>query len=499
MVTLQSRRLNSAPEAYYPGLKSVLREEDVAKLKADISSAEQELASSRMRLADERHKFGDVRLTATKTTTLNDKSLGEALKAADQSTLDAQNAERVNEQQLVAAKSRLHSLQARIAADDAKFYGRGDSVALTKAAFHAEKHMAYEEAHLRATRAEGKCITAGRSAAADAQAAPELEKAKHELSAARAAVDEARTKLTIVGDSFTPLSPIYPTKSTGRRLALAKWIASADNPLTARVAVNHIWLRHFGRGLVETPSNFGRSGRPPANPELLDWLAVELMENGWRMKHIHRLIVTSQAYRRRSGLGEGARENLANDPDNVYHWRANIRRMEAEVVRDSLLTCVGALDATIGGPELDPAVGVSSRRRSVYFSTHGEGKMQFLELFDAPDVCDCYQRTVSVRPQQALALTNSELPWELSRLLAAKLWQEVAQESDRMPDASFIGAAFETILARSPTELELQAALEFLDKQTATLAAASAEELAAKLPESLRPPAKELRQRRGRR
>ena len=212
--------------------------------------------------------------------------------------------------------------------------------------FDAEKQLAYEEAQLRVIETEAAVVIAERKAAADSSTAPALEKAKQELAAARSNIDVARSAIAAVGETYTPLSPIYPAESTGRRLALAKWITSPDNPLTARVAINHIWLRHFGRGLVETPSNFGRSGRPPSHPELLDWLAVELMENGWRMKHIHRLIVTSQTYRRRSHIGSATHDNLASDPDNLYYWRANTRRMEAEVVRDSLLSCANELDAT---------------------------------------------------------------------------------------------------------------------------------------------------------
>ncbi|MEX2168364.1 MAG: DUF1553 domain-containing protein [Pirellulales bacterium] len=467
-------------EAYYPGLKAALREEDTAKLQAELVAAEQALATSKEALAGLEHKLA-----------------GETLLAAEQAALDAQLSVHANEQQVTAARARLRSLQARIAADDAKYHGQGDATVLAQAAFRAEKQAAYALAQLELEKIEAQHVVAERSAAADASTAPALEQSKQQLAAARAAVDAARSGLTAVGDSYTPLSPLYPTESTGRRLALAKWIASPENPLTARVAVNHIWLRHFGRALVDTPSNFGRSGRPPSHPELLDWLAVELMEQGWQMKHIHRLIVTSRAYRRRSNLGASTHANVAKDPDNVLLWRANTRRMEAEVVRDSLLACAKELDATLGGPELDAAQGLTARRRSIYFAIHGEAKMQFLELFDAADVCDCYQRTASVRPQQALALTNSELPLQLSRQLAAKLWAEIErlQPDDSQRNLAFVREAFETILSRSPTDLELEAAGEFLTQQSETLSATSSQDQAAAPTVGVQAPAHDLQQR----
>src|SRR5207302_4732255 len=130
-----------------------------------------------------------------------------------------------------------------------------------------------------------------------------------------------------------PLSPSYPATSSGRRRALALWMTERKNPLTARVAVNHIWTRHFARPLVETVFDFGRNGKKPSHPELLDWLAVEFMDSGWSMKHLHRVIVTSQAYRLSSGPSTD-HPNLARDADNRYLWRFNSHRLEAEIVRD---------------------------------------------------------------------------------------------------------------------------------------------------------------------
>src|SRR5262249_6960796 len=152
-------------------------------------------------------------------------------------------------------------------------------------------------------------------------------------------------------DTYTALGPTYPKTSTGRRKALAEWITDRDNPLTARVAVNHVWTRHFHAPLVASVFDFGLNGARPTHPELLDWLAIEFMEPGWSMKHLHRLIVTSQAYR--MATSQAGTADAARDSENHFLWRMNSGRMEAEVVRDSLLHVAGLLDRTMGGQELE--------------------------------------------------------------------------------------------------------------------------------------------------
>jgi hypothetical protein len=254
---------------------------------------------------------------------------------------------------------------------------------------------------------------------------------------------------------------LHLTTSTGRRLALARWITRRDNPLTARVAVNHIWMRHFGKPLVPTVANFGLGGKPPSHPALLDFLAVRFMDDGWSMKKLHRLIVTSQAYR----LGSQARneKNLQIDPENRYLWRMSPRRMEAEVVRDSLLAAAGQLDSARGGPPLAESLGQTSRRRSIYFRFNTEYKMAFLEQFDPASPSECYERHESVVPQQALTLCNSALALSESRLLARRLAETAA------PD--FITAAFEQVLGRAPTTEEHERCKRFLREQAVLLQA----------------------------
>ena len=226
-----------------------------------------------------------------------------------------------------------------------------------------------------------------------------------------------------------PPRTTYPAASTGRRLAFARWIADESNPLTARVAVNHIWGRHFGRAIVPTVNDFGRNGQPPSHPALLDWLAAELMDGGWSMKAIHRLIVTSAAYRRDSRPDPA---DLARDPDDVFLWRWMPRRAEAEVVRDCVFAVAGALDSTMGGHDIGHEFGLKIPRRSLYFQHAAEKQMEFLQIFDAPGVTECYRRKESILPQQALALANSELSLRMARRLAGVLSERAGSDPSRV-------------------------------------------------------------------
>jgi hypothetical protein len=244
-------------------------------------------------------------------------------------------------------------------------------------------------------------------------------------------------------------------------LALARWIASRQNPLTARVAVNHIWLRHFGRPLVESVDDFGlRSPRPPL-ADLLDYLAAELMENRWSMKQLHHLIVSSDAYRM-SSSAEKNNSAAATDRDNRFLWRMNLVRMEAETIRDAVLHVAGSLDPTRGGPDLDHRKGLTVPRRSLYFCHAREKQMEFLRMFDAANLRECYRRQASIRPQQAFALVNSSLTLAQSRKLAGRLVREGGENID---DDAFVTAAFETVLSRGPSESELKECRRFFAVQ----------------------------------
>lgn len=258
----------------------------------------------------------------------------------------------------------------------------------------------------------------------------QLEKLKTSITAAEKKLLDAQQKLGNIrqqqatvpaSDTYAPVGKLYSRFSSGRRRALAEWVTSSKNPLAARVAVNHIWLRHMGRALVPTVFNFGLGGKPPSHTKLLDWLAVELMESGWSMKHFHRLIVTSATYRMSSLTHDPNLGSETLDPDNIYLWRMNSRRMEAEVVRGAVLCLSGQLELTMGGPELEEGDGETSGRRSLYFRHTPDSQVQFLTLFDAANASECYQRNESVVPQQALAMKNSVLSQSQARLLARRL------------------------------------------------------------------------------
>lgn len=278
-----------------------------------------------------------------------------------------------------------------------------------------------------------------------------LNAAKSKLAAAQEAVGNPK-------ESFEPLGAQHPKTSTGRRTALANWIASVENPRTARIAANHIWNRHFGMPLVATTENFGLNGRKPTHPKLLDWLASELMSNNWRMKPIHREIVLSSTYRMSTRVQSNS--DLKSDPLNEYYWRMNSRRMEAEVVRDSVLYLSGQLDLTRGGEEIPETDGENVFRRSMYFRNTPNEKMAMLEVFDVADPNSCYRRKESVVPNQSLAMMNSGLTLDSARIIA----EQLSGAGDE-----FVQVAFESILARSPTSEELIRCRKFLSEHAALL------------------------------
>jgi hypothetical protein len=177
--------------------------------------------------------------------------------------------------------------------------------------------------------------------------------------------------------------------------------------------------------------------------------------------------VTSDVYRRSSDAPHD-HPSLAVDPDHHYFWRFSRQRMEAEVLRDSVLSVAGELDRTLGGKEIDHALGLTSRRRSLYFAHHGEGKMELLETFDGASPIDCYERTTSIRPQQALAMANNELTRQASGQLAERLSKSLEPGGNAHPpaDEAFVLAAFERVLSRSPNTAEAAAAVAFLRKAT---------------------------------
>lgn len=375
------------------------------------------------------------------------------------------------EQALQVAELTPAVLKARAAADVAKHQTpvAENSAALSQEAAKQEKTLALAQAEEAIAKAEVELLKA---------TADKREAAEKALAAAKAAIEPAKKALENPGDTYSSLIGAkktlesnveteesrmkpFPKESTGRRTALARWLTDPANPLPARVAVNHIWMRHFGRPLVPTVFDFGRKGTAPTHPELLDWLAVELVEHGWSMKHLHRLMVTSHAYRRTSSAAHADANTVKVDAENRYYWRANPIRMEAQIVRDSLLSLAGEIDLTMGGPSI-PVNDDKSRRRSMYYIHSHNEHQKFLSIFDDANVLDCYRRAESILPQQALALENSELAF----VMAEKISKRLTEVKSSSQDADFVREAFITILSSEPSEAEQKLLLEGLAKLT---------------------------------
>ncbi|MDR3621719.1 MAG: PSD1 and planctomycete cytochrome C domain-containing protein [Paludisphaera borealis] len=367
----------------------------------------------------------------------------------------------VAEKALATALSQPKALQARVAADRARYQQppAENAKSLAIAAALAERQEALAKAEEALARLELQVDAKAKDAKDDQK---QHEAATTALAAARKAVDEKSEAYTPLRgalkavesptDTDGPNVLTFPATSTGRRTALANWLTDRKNPLTARVAVNHIWARHFGKPLVTTVFDFGRKGAQPTHPELLDWLAVDFMENGWSMKRLHKLMVLSDAYRRSSSSAGAAPATIAADPENHLYWRMNPVRMEAQVVRDSLFHMAGELSDQSGGPSV-PQSEAMSPRRSVYFVHSHNDHNKFLSTFDDASVLDCYRRDESVVPVQALALWNSSL----SQTMAAKIADRLNKRLGETSDAKFAVEAFQTILCATPTADERSA------------------------------------------
>ncbi len=320
----------------------------------------------------------------------------------------------------------------------------------------------------------------------------------------------------IRGDPFSPGSPMSPGfltaatygdppteiarpdgRTSGRRLALAEWIASRDNPLTARVIVNRIWHHHFGRGIVRTLDNLGRMGDTPTHPELLDWLAVEFMDRGWSIKEMHRLLMTSEAYRMASSFRHEASADA--DPENNLLWHYRGQRLEAEILRDAIMTVSGGIDLTVGGPAVFPHIPsdilfqsdgkgfwcgnppAGQRitapstgfwceepdrpevwRRSVYVFRRRSLGFPFFDTFDLPDQNQtAAARNVSTVSTQALTLMNNPFVLNQAELFAARLEREAPGDLDAQIDLAYLIA-----LTRKPTDAEREVARGLATEQS---------------------------------
>ncbi len=276
--------------------------------------------------------------------------------------------------------------------------------------------------------------------------------------------------LTVLDPEPAKVTPRPDIASTGRRTALAEWINREDNPLTHRVIVNRLWQHHFGQGLVATPNDFGRLGEPPSHPELLDWLVVQFLKNGRRLKPMHRLMMNTATYRQ-SALADhrlvladsnseqqGAERNpQVVDPSNRLLWRMNIRRLRAEQVRDAILAATGELDLTMGGEGAD----LTRPRRAVYLKVLRNTPEPLLEAFDVADGFNSTAlRQTTTTANQALLMFNG--PWMLARAKALKTRLEKEGARD---DYEFVNAAWRIMFSRAPTTSEVESSLTFLREQ----------------------------------
>jgi len=372
-----------------------------------------------------------------------------------------QAAVRVAEKSLAAADLFPAVVKARGAASRAELDGssKDQTQPLFQSAAKAEAQWSVAKADEAVAQAELDLLKATSDKKADAE---------KKVTAATANLDKVRKTLDSPGEKFTRLrgslktlesnlesedsrSKPYPRTSTGRRTALAQWLTDPRNPLTARVAVNHLWSRHFGRPLVPTVFDFGRKGTAPTHPALLDYLAADFMEHGWNMKRLHRTMVTSNTYRLSASARGASAGTLATDAENRYYWRRNAIRMEAQVVRDSFLQLAGELDVAVGGPSV-AASDESTRRRSMYFFHSHNEHNKFLSIFDDAGVQECYRRAESIVPQQALALANSKLTLSMAEKIATSIHRSLPRDSD---EQAFVTTAWRLILGGAPTTDEL--------------------------------------------
>ena len=280
----------------------------------------------------------------------------------------------------------------------------------------------------------------------------------------------------------------FPAKNaslltTGRRVEFARWLVSEQHPLVARVIVNRIWMHHFGRGLVATPADFGFMGEKPTHPELLDWLAREFVEHGWSVKYLHKLIMTSTAYRQSSRRDPGKE---GSDPDNRFYWRKPVQRLDAEVLRDAILATTGVLNPKRFGPPVpvredavgqivvgidkkegdtkvpvDVPMGGEEFRRSVYIQVRRSKPLAFLNTFDAPvmDV-NCERRQASTVATQALMLMNSDFILQQAAKFAERLQKEAGTDPTQQ-----ITRAWQLAFSRPATQNETSQSLDFLARQ----------------------------------
>jgi hypothetical protein len=279
------------------------------------------------------------------------------------------------------------------------------------------------------------------------------------------------------GNPPTAIPPDNGHTTTGRRRALAEWLVSPTHPLTARVMVNRIWQNHFGRGIVATPSNFGKLGQLPTHPELLDWLATEFMRQGWSIKAMHRLMMNTESYQMSSAFFDDA--NAAKDPGNDYLWRYRQRRLEAEIIRDTILAASGNLNPEMGGEPFFPPIpkevkesypngkwkmseeGPAVWRRSIYSYLKRGLRYPMFDVFDLPNLnVTCENRVTTTVPTQALTMLNNTFVLDQARYFAERVAAKAGNEQDAR-----VRAVYRIALGREPRPEEMEQNVAFLNRQ----------------------------------
>ena len=448
-----------------------------------LRAAEEQLTTARQAVEAAKQKLAEVERNGARTTTSAAAKPDVGVRAPAATPEQARAALKAAELTLAAAELRPAMVRAAWEAD----FSRSQSPAPTSltntltaaASAEAKFKLAQAEADLAKAELETISPSTDPKKKKEPDAEKKLKTAQEALAKAQKAVAAPGTNYTSLRATLKPFEGPdeteahrqlpYPTTSTGRRLAFANWLADRQNPLTARVLVNHVWTRHFGQPLVANVTDFGRRAAKPLHADLLDWLAVDFMEHGWSLKHLHRRIVLSEAYGMASTYAgvsvrgfEGPNSpspspspplplspSHATDPENKFYWRMNPQRMDANVLRDSLLHLAGTLDLKLGGPTIDPKR-EDTLRRSFYFTQSPEDLNKFLEMFDNANTKECYRRDESILPQQALALANSRL----ASTAAAKVAERLVQDAASAPDDAFIRTTFTTLLATVPTPAE---------------------------------------------
>jgi hypothetical protein len=295
--------------------------------------------------------------------------------------------------------------------------------------------------------------------------------------------------LSILDPAPAKIVPPAGVESSGRRAALANWLADPQNPLTTRVMANRIWHYHFGQGISGSPSDFGVMGERPANRELLDWLTAAFVENGWSIKKMHRLIMLSNTYQQSAEWNAAA---AAVDPQNKLVWRYNRHRLEGESIRDAMLQVSGNLNLKMGGPGVFPPMppGVVTRggwkknedaseaaRRSVYVFVRRNTRYPMFEVFDMPDTHEsCARRNNTITAPQALELLNNELVFDWAKAFAARVMNDGGMSMEEKVDR-----AYKLAYGRTPSQTERKTALEFLNRQSGLTAKAGDEAQSAAL------------------